>query len=225
MKRALLLEDDLDLSLISSINFKRAGYIVDRAYTCAQALQFIEQNSYDVILLDEVLPDMKGSDLCAEIRPRCSCPIIFMSCQGDSNTIINALQNGGDDYMVKPINYPELLARIEAILRRSSAQKAKNDPIKHFKSFSLDTTHHCIIKNNEEISLSSIEYSLLNCFLEHEGILMLYQELYRNVWGNDSLGDVRTIMVHVSNLRKKLDPDHSGIITTVRGAGYIFTDN
>ena len=224
MKRVLLVEDDIDLSVISTMNLKKFGCVVDQAYTCAQAQKLLEQNSYDFILLDEILPDMHGSEFCKTIRPQCSCPIIFMSCLSDSNTIVTALKNGGDDYMIKPINYNELLARVEAVIRRGSANKAKADPIKHFNSFALDTMHHSLIKNDEEISLSTIEYSLLRYFIDHANTLLLYQDLYQNVWGSDSLGDVRTIMVHVSNLRKKVDPDRDGIITTVRGAGYIFTD-
>lgn len=224
MKRVLLVEDDADLSTISAVSLKRMGCIVDQAYTCEQALKFLEQNDYEFILLDETLPDMNGSDLCAIIRPRCHCPIIFTSCLSDGDSIINALKSGGDDYMVKPINYPELLARVDAVIRRGKANRELKQPIKRFKSFDLDTIHHCIIRDGEEISLSTIEYTLLCYFIEHAGALLLYQELYQNVWGNDSLGDVRTIMVHVSNLRKKLDPDRIGMITTVRGAGYIFSD-
>lgn len=224
MERVLLVEDDIDLSVISTMNLKKFGCMVDQAYTCAQAQKLLEQNSYDFILLDELLPDMHGSEFCAVIRKRCTCPIIFMSCLSDSDTIVNALKNGGDDYMIKPINYNELLARVEAVIRRGSANKTKADPIKHFNSFALDTMHHTLIKNDEEISLSNIEYTLLCYFIEHADTLLLYHDLYQNVWGNDSLGDVRTIMVHVSNLRKKVDPDRSGIITTVRGAGYIFAD-
>lgn len=224
MKRVLLVEDDADLSIISAVSLKRMGCIVDQAYTCEQALKFLEQNDYEFILLDETLPDMNGSDLCAIIRPRCHCPIIFTSCLSDGDSIINALKSGGDDYMVKPINYSELLARVDAVIRRGKANRELKQPIKRFKSFDLDTIHHCIIRDGEEISLSTIEYTLLCYFIEHAGALLLYQELYQNVWGNDSLGDVRTIMVHVSNLRKKLDPDRIGMITTVRGAGYIFSD-
>lgn len=224
MKQVLLVEDDADLSIISAVSLKRMGCIVDQAYTCEQALKFLEQNEYEFILLDETLPDMNGSDLCAIIRPRCHCPIIFTSCLSDGDSIINALQSGGDDYMVKPINYPELLARVDAVVRRGKATRELKQPIKHFKSFDLDTIHHCILRGGEEISLSTIEYTLLCYFIEHAGALLLYQELYQNVWGSDSLGDVRTIMVHVSNLRKKLDPDRIGMITTVRGAGYIFSD-
>lgn len=224
MKRVLLVEDDADLSLISAVSLKRMGCIVDRAYSSKEALELLEQNSYDFILLDELLPDMNGSDLCAVVRPKCDCPIIFTSCLSDSDSIVNALKNGGDDYMVKPINFPELLARVDAVIRRGQTVKEQAQPIKRFKSFDLDTIHHCIIKGGEEISLSTIEYTLLCYFIEHAGALLLYQELYQNVWGSDSLGDVRTIMVHVSNLRKKLDPERGGIITTVRGAGYIFSD-
>ena len=226
MKRVLLVEDDVDLSFIAAHNLTKAGYQVDKAFTCSQAQSLIKENSYGLILLDVVLPDMRGTELCSVIRSQCDCPIIFMSCIGDSDVIITALKNGGDGYMVKPVDYSVLLARVDAIMRRSNTKSNKEEElfVKEFRSFSMDTIHRRISRNGEEIELSSIEYALLVYMVESQGTLMLYQDLYEKIWGNDSLGDIRTVMVHISNLRKKIDPDHIGIITTVRGAGYIFKD-
>ena len=222
MYHILLVEDDEDLSLIASANLTHAGHQVDAAFTCAQAEAFLAEKSYDLILLDIMLPDRSGSELCRAIRAVSETPIIFMSCLEDSETIIDSLRNGGDDYMVKPINYSELLARAEAVIRRTEHQRQQ--PLLNFKSFSMDTLHHRILRNGEEVDLSSIEYSLLEYMARHPDTLLLYQDLYQNVWESDSLGDFRTVMVHISNLRKKIDPDHQGIIQTVRGAGYIFSD-
>lgn len=226
MSRVLIVEDDLDLSMITRENMKQAGYMADQAYTCEQALKLLDKHEYDLVLLDEMLPDMRGSQLCKTVRDKCTCPIIFMSCFADSDTIINALQCGGDDYMVKPINYRELLARVEAVIRRSKlySENANHETDLIFRQFTLDTQHHRLKRGDEEIELSSTEYTILEYMIHHPDTLLLYHDLYENVWGNDSLGDVRTIMVHISNLRKKLDPDKTGIIQTVRGAGYIFSD-
>ena len=227
MYHILLVEDDRDLSTIAHANLAHAGHQVDDAFTCAQAKELLAQHAYDLILLDIMLPDRSGDELCRAIRQDCDCPIIFMSCLEDSETIVNALRSGGDDYMVKPVRYPELLARVDAVIRRSGhkgAKKASGDTIRAFRSFSVDTSHRCILRMGEKIDLSSIEYGLLRYMIDHPNTLLLYQDLYQNVWATDSLGDFRTVMVHISNLRKKLDPDHRGIIETVRGAGYIFSD-
>jgi DNA-binding response OmpR family regulator len=219
----LLVEDDQDLSLIAQTNLAHAGHQVDTAFTCAEARSCLAKKEYDLILLDEMLPDCSGDELCRSIRENCVCPIIFMSCLEDTDTIIRALHSGGDDYMVKPICYPELLARAEAIIRRSRQNRVPST-IRNFHSFTMDTTHRRILKGKTEVDLSSIEYALLRYMVERPDTLLLYQDLYQNVWETDSLGDFRTVMVHISNIRKKIDPEHRGIIETVRGAGYIFSD-
>lgn len=228
MYHILLVEDDQDLSIITHANLTHAGHRVDSAFTCAQAEELLSQHEYDLILLDVMLPDRSGDELCRAIRKDCDCPIIFMSCLEDSETIVSALRSGGDDYMVKPVRYPELLARVDAVIRRSRQKTEhktpRQDSILVFRSFSLDASRRCILRDGQTVDLSSIEYALLRYMIDHPNTLLLYQDLYQNVWATDSLGDFRTVMVHISNLRKKLDPDHRGIIETVRGAGYIFSD-
>lgn len=226
MYRILLVEDDQDLSTITHASLVHAGHQVDDAFTCAQAEALLASNEYDVILLDVMLPDRSGDELCRSIREECDCPIIFMSCLEDSDTIVGALRSGGDDYMVKPVRYPELLARVESVIRRVGPRKQeqKDTSILKLKSFSLDVPHRRILREGESEDLSTIEFSLLRYMIDHPDTLLLYQDLYQNVWSSDSLGDFRTVMVHISNLRKKLDPEHRGIIETVRGAGYIFSD-
>ena len=225
MYNALLVEDDRDLSVITQMNLKHANYQVDAAFTCAEALEFLKEKEYDLILLDVVLPDKRGDELCKIIRDACTCPIVFMSCLDDSKTIVKALRSGGDDYMVKPISYDELLARADAVIRRSKAVRGNDKRgFYEFRQFTVDTDRHRALRGDEEIGLSSIEYEILKYMIDHPGELLLYRQIYENVWDSDSLGDVRTVMVHISNLRKKLDPERTGIIETVRGAGYIFTN-
>ena len=224
IKRILLIEDDVDISLIAAHHLKQNQCLVDQAYSCAQAMEFLKAHSYDLILLDELLPDKNGSDFCAIIRPQCSSPIIFMSCCSDSASIITALKNGGDDYMVKPVDYRELMARAEAICRRLYNEEAAPDTLRRFYSFAIDTIQRNIVRNGQTVDLTPIEYNLLVYMADHPDILLSYRELYEQIWNCDSLGDNRTIMVHISNLRKKLDPDNIGIISTVRGVGYIFSD-
>lgn len=220
--KILLVEDDQDLSTIARSNLVHAGHHVDTAFTCAQAEALLSENFYDILLLDVILPDGRGDQLCRRIQQGSACPIIFLSCLEDSDTVVGALRNGGDDYMIKPVRYPELLARIDAVVRRG--QNRQSGPLRSFRSFQLDIPHHRILRDGQGTDLSSIEFDLLRYMMDRPGTLLLYQDLYQNVWDADSLGDVRTVMVHISNLRKKVDPDHKGIIATVRRAGYIFSD-
>ncbi|MCI8849115.1 MAG: response regulator transcription factor [Oscillibacter sp.] len=222
MYSILLVEDDRDLSAITHANLAHAGHQVDAAFTCAQAETLLAKKQYDMILLDVMLPDRSGSELCRSIRKDCDSPIIFLSCVESSDTIVNALRSGGDDYMVKPVRYPELLARVDAVIRRSHQKKRASQRV--FQSFTMDIPHRRILRDGQEVDLSSIEFALLQYMTSHPDTLLLYQDLYQNVWATDSLGDFRTVMVHISNLRKKIDPNRRGIIETVRGAGYIFSD-
>jgi len=228
MKKILVVEDDLDISTITRINLERAGYETETAQSCAEALRCVRAGSFDLILLDMLLPDGSGHELCSQIRTITHCPVIFVSCLDDSGTVVSALQNGGDDYVVKPIRFDELLARIEANIRRSQRsmedERNKKSHIRKFRHFALDSLRRKVIVSSREIDLSSIEYSLILYMTGHPDTLLLYDDLYNHVWSNDSLGDVRTVMVHISNLRKKIDPDRLGIISTIRGAGYIFSD-
>ena len=227
MHRILIIEDDQDLRTITNVHLMQVGhYSTDTAGSCEEALRCVRANSYSLILMDVLLPDGNGSDLCREIRGFCHTPIIFVSGLDDSATVVSALSNGGDDYVVKPVNYTELLARIEANIRRAgSQQSASQEPaLRVFRQFSIDPNHRTVLRNGVALELSATEYGLLLYFVDHPDVLLLYDELYQQVWQHDSAGDVRTVMVHISNLRKKIDPDHTGIIQTVRGAGYIFTD-
>lgn len=224
MYRALIVEDDEDLATITSAHLVRGGYVTHSVGTCEDALKQLAERTFDLIILDEVLPDMRGDELCEKIRGSCTCPIIFTSCLDDKSTVITALKSGGDDYIVKPVDYGELLARAEAIARRASHRVQTHSNVKTFHQFSVDTVRHMVIRGGERLELSSIEYNILCYLIDHPDTLILYHELYKNVWDSDSLGDVRTVMVHISNLRKKIDPNRVGVIETVRGAGYIFSD-
>jgi DNA-binding response OmpR family regulator len=225
----LIVEDDEDLSHITDIHLKNAGYTADAAYSLADALRLIADRSYALILLDIMLPDGEGVDLCRMIREKCSCPIIFISCIDDGDSIVSALRSGGDDYMTKPVDWKELLARIEANIRRATVYADSEAPLSdasvlRLKSFSVDRTRRRVLRGDETIDLTPIEYAILEYFCANNGELILYSDLYRSIWGVDGLDDLRTLAVHVSNLRKKVDPDHAGLIETVRNAGYIFCD-
>ena len=211
---------------------EQSGYETACVRDGNETLKHLEEREVDLILLDMVLPDITGAELCVEIRKMSDCPVIYVSCVSDTETIVKALENGGDDYLVKPVDYDQLLARIHAKLRRrgnTPREKVSTGPaVIKFKQFTLDKNRHKVLHMEgqvmKEILLSPIEYDNLVYMAENPNRLLAYAELYENVWDCASLGDVRTVMVHVSNLRKKIDLRQNGMITTVRRAGYIFSD-
>lgn len=187
MNRILLVEDDCDLANITGFYLKRAGYKVDIAASCAEATNLINLVEYQVVLLDSVLPDGKGNELCPLIREKDRlCPILFLSCLDDSESIISALELGGDDYMVKPVKPQELIARIQANLRKRQMYEAelrkKEKPHRlEFGNLTVDTEIREVRKDGEIVPLSSIENDLLLYMIRHPDTLLLYDELYENV--------------------------------------------
>jgi DNA-binding response OmpR family regulator len=228
MPNILIVEDDQDLSEIAKIHLTSAGHAIKQAFCCETAKALIESEYFDLVLLDIMLPDGSGQDVCTHLRGFSTCPVIYMSCLEDSATIVSSLERGGDDYMTKPIRYDELLARIDANIRRFrsslTGERIRGERMRGYAGFTIDTLRRRGECAGEELCLTQIEYALLDYLSGRPGELILYDDLYRSVWDNDSLGDVRTLMVHMSNLRRKIDPEHRGIIENIRGAGYLFTD-
>jgi DNA-binding response OmpR family regulator len=226
--RILIVEDDVDLSAITRIHLEDTGYSVQQASDCADARAYIDEDYFDLVLLDIMLPDGSGQELCEYLREKDDCPIIFMSCLEDSGTIVDSLTKGGDDYVTKPVHYGELMARIDANIRRFHESRSDANPrtkgVRRFSRFLIDTVRRRVVVGADEICLTQIEYAIIDHLSKRPGELKLYEDLYCDVWGNDSFGDIRTLLVHVSNLRKKIDPENRGVIENVRGVGYLFSD-
>jgi len=229
----LLVEDDEQLTFITKRLLESRGYAVVTASAVSAAKEAMERFAFDLILLDMMLPDGTGTELCEEIRRDSTCPIIFLSCLSDNISKISALKMGGDDYITKPVNFEEMLARIQVNIRRVKeySVSAQNPQDMSFPGLLLRKKKREAWLLGQDgslgslLELSPIEYSLLLCLAERAGELVLYQDLYQQVWQAEDLGDVRTVMVHVSNLRKKMGQSGKELIHTVRSAGYIFSDN
>ena len=231
MEYILLVEDDKQLSFITKRILVSKGYGVVTAFSIRQAKSELKKREFDLILLDMMLPDGEGSQMCEEIREYSVCPIIFVSCLSDQDTKLSALRMGGDDYVTKPVNYEELLVRIEVNIRRAkqySEKKIISDEL-HFPGLCVKRkmreawTTDNKGKLLEKLELSPLEYALLICLIDNQGELVLYQDLFKQVWQTEDASDVRTVMVHVSNLRKKMG-ECGKLIHTVRSAGYIFKE-
>lgn len=221
LDKILLVEDSREIGEIIQF-YLSDHYEVTSVQSAEDALLLVSHTSFDAILLDIMLPAMDGIDLCARIREYIYCPIIFISCLGDEETIVRALKMGGDDYIVKPFKAPLLLAYIEANLRRSRIQR--EEAILQVRKLVLDQLTHAVKKDGKDILLSPTEYEILYYMMKNRGRLVSFEELYTAVWHQSSVGDVRTVFVHIRNLRKKIetDPNNPEYLLTRRHEGYIF---
>ena len=227
-ERLLVVEDDEDLLMITARQLERAGYEVLCAKDGESASKLLTTERIDLMLLDVMLPDCDGHDLCKRIREDFRGPILFMSCLGDSANIVDAFREGGNDYLVKPVNPVELVERVRENLRECKEMQEAEGRL-WFRQFMVDRKTRSVyrVENGhacEKLDLSPTEYKILAVFIKKPDELFLYRQLYRQIWEQDDLDDIRTLMVHVSNLRKKIDYQHKEIIRSVRGAGYIFSD-
>lgn len=226
MVQLLLIEDDLEIcEILQFYLLKQPNYSVTVAHTAKEALSLMELRRYDLILLDIMLPDQDGVSLCEKLRKMTFCPIIFISCLSDDETVIRALNMGGDDYLIKPFQAPVLLARIEANLRRCR-QPHSEEPAQKLCAgeLVLDRVLHTVTKDGEPVPLSPTEYELLGYFMKNAGRFIGFEELYSAVWQRPSMGDLRTLFVHIAHLRQKIedDPAHPEYIRTHMRDGYIF---
>lgn len=227
MERVLLIEDDTLVSGIIEYYLKQSEiYEVVRSATGGEALA-LARDHFDVILMDIMLPDANGIQLCQLLRKWHSCPIIFISCLDDSTTIIDALEKGGDDFLTKPFDNAVLHAKIQANLRRwhKSQPDVKTENQLSCKAFILDAqTHQLQMTDGRTERLSDMEYRILSYLMANAGKRYTPKELYRRIWGTDSLGDSRTVLVHIHNIRKKIEADSNtpAYLKMEWGKGYYF---
>lgn len=225
MYRVLLVEDNIEnCEMLCAFLGKAKCYQTAVAHDAEHALQLAGTQPFDLILLDIMLPGMDGIHLCEQLRKTLYCPILFVSCLDDEETILRAFRMGGDDYITKPFRYPVLCAQMEAVLRRVKQSAAA--PARDIKigDMTLSVEQHAILKDGKNVNLSPIEYDILRYFAENPNRALGYEEIYRNVWKQESLGDIRTVFTHVRNLRKKIenDPSNPEHILTVARDGYLF---
>lgn len=229
--RLLLVEDDADLLLITAMKLQRRGYEVICAQNGAEAMAAVRTQRIDLMLLDAMLPDCDGQELCRELRGEpyfYDRPVIFISCMGDSASIVDAFRGGGNDYLVKPVDIDTLVERIQVNFKES-ALKSAGQGKQWFRQFVIDRSRQEVYRVvdgrlGEKLELSPTEYKLLAVITTMPDEVALYRQLYQKVWGQEALDDYRTLMVHMCNLRKKIDGAHTEVIRAVRGTGYIFHD-
>lgn len=230
-EKILIVDDEQGLLDMLKITFQKERYAnIDCATLASDAMECVKNKKYDIILLDVMLPDFSGFDLCTEIRKYTFSPIIFITaCDGDFDKL-RGLTIGGDDYITKPFNPLEVVARVNAVLRRQkhykTLQKEKKQDAEYYDYglFSINPTNATLIVNNEIMSCTAKEYELLLYFCKNPNRVFTLSQLYEAVWGTMSFGDEKTVTMHISKLRKKLcdDTKSPSIIVNMRGIGYKF---
>lgn len=215
MINILIVEDEKNISDLIKINLMEAGYHCVCAYDGKQAADLIEQNNWDLILLDIMLPEINGYELIEYIKPF-DIAVIFITAKASVTDIVKGLKLGADDYLTKPFEIIELLARVESVLRRDK----KNNRILEVADISIDTFSRLVKRGEDTITLTLKEYELLLLFIRSKNIALFREQIYEKIWGDDYMGDSRTVDLHVQRLRKKMGWEN--YITAVYKIGYRF---
>jgi two-component system phosphate regulon response regulator PhoB len=222
----LIVEDETDLSELMRYNLEAEGFRIVSAESGDEAVERIRDGVPDLILLDWMLPGLSGIELTRRWRSRdetVRTPIIMITARGEEEERVRGLATGADDYVVKPFSMPELVARIQALLRRSSPQLVTN--VLKAGDLELDRQSHRVRRAGRDLHLGPTEYRLLEYLMRHPGRVYSREQLLDGVWGNDVYVDERTVDVHVGRLRKAINRGRSpDPIRTVRGAGYAFDE-
>ena len=226
MSQIILIEDDRAIADPLVCVLEDSGYTVELAHDGLAGLQMVREQQPDLVLLDVLLPQMDGWEVCKEIRRNSVVPILMLTALGDEVNRILGLELGADDYQTKPFSTHELLARIKALLRRVEFDTTQLNS-KHmlvFGDLKIDLERRLTIKGKQELKLRYKEFELLGLLVSHAGEVVTRAEIFDKVWGTDWLGDMRTLDVHIRWLREKLevDPAQPRFIRTVRGVGYRF---
>jgi DNA-binding response OmpR family regulator len=226
MRRILIIEDAPAIRMALEDDFKFEGYQTDTAATGPEGLEKALDLDLDIIILDLMLPELNGLEICKELRRRdIGTPIIMLTAKSQEFDKVLGLELGADDYVTKPFSPFELQARVKALLRRSEirSQQAATATIRS-GPFELDPSKYLFMKNGQPVQLTTIEFDLMKMLMQHAGHVLRRDDILRRVWGEEVYVTPRTVDTHIANLRRKIedDPEQSHWITGVRGAGYKF---
>ncbi|MEV1143808.1 response regulator transcription factor [Micromonospora sp. NPDC049799] len=225
MSRVLVVEDEESFSDALSYMLRKEGFEVSVAATGPSALTEFDRTGADIVLLDLMLPEMSGTEVCRQLRQRSHVPIIMVTARDSEIDKVVGLEIGADDYVTKPYSPRELVARIRAVLRRQSAEVAESGaPTLAAGPVRMDIERHVVTVDGAAVQLPLKEFELLELLLRNAGRVLTRGQLIDRVWGADYVGDTKTLDVHVKRLRSKIEPEPSAprFIVTVRGLGYKF---
>lgn len=223
----LVVDDEKTLVKALTFNLEKEGFRVEVAYDGEEALDKVFSLKPDVVVLDLMLPEVDGFEVCRRIRKKLEVPIIMLTARSEDIDKVLGLELGADDYLTKPFNSRELVARIKAILRRSIVRDEESKKVIQIGKLQVDLLQHRARLGDQEISLTSKEFALLSFLVANAGNVYSREQLLEQVWGYDYYGDVRTVDVHIRHLREKIerDPGNPELIITVWGTGYKFRED
>jgi DNA-binding response OmpR family regulator len=224
-KRILVVEDEEAIRQTLRYNLTREGYIVSEASTGTEALQAARTERPDMILLDVMLPELSGLEVCRVLRQELTTPILMLTAKGSELDKVVGLQVGADDYVTKPFSLAELLARIQALLRRSEmrgSRRPDRHEVEEFDGFRIDRAARTVVVHGTELKLAPKEFDLLSLLVSNAGRVLSRQSIINEVWGSKFYGEQKTVDVHVRWLREKFEKfEHIPFrISTVFGVGY-----
>jgi DNA-binding response OmpR family regulator len=222
MKKILVVEDELAISMVLKAYLEREGFNVVQVYDGLKAIPVFEETTPDLVLLDVMLPGKEGWDILKEIREDNTCPVIMLTALNDVDYRLSGFKSGADDYISKPFVAEEVVARVHAVLRRSSTVVAEDDHVHEFGSLTIDDQSYMVQLNGKEISLTPRDLSLLIFFAKHPNQIFTREQLLDQVWGMDYDGSDRAVDLAIKRIRKAIDawPAVEGEIKTLRGLGY-----
>ncbi|MBK9569902.1 MAG: response regulator [Chitinophagaceae bacterium] len=218
----LVIDDELQIRRLLEITLESNNFIVESADSAKEGLRIAASHPPDLIILDLGLPDVSGHIVLKKLREWYTKPVLILSAQSSEADIVSALDNGANDYLIKPFRTGELLARIRSALRGRSAEE--NNPVIDCGELQIDLASRTVKKNNELIKLTATEYKLLSLFAQQEGKVLTHQYLLREVWGPGYINQSQYLRVFIAQLRKKIetDPNRPAYIITESGVGYRF---
>lgn len=223
MTKILIVEDEAKIARFLTLELGHEGYEVQTASTGRSALQMCEDWQPDLMILDLMLPELSGIEVCRRIRQSSDLPIIMLTAKDDVSDKVMGLDMGADDYMTKPFAIEELLARIRVNLKKHRLDRAKDNGARKAGELHIEPASYCAGYGSTPIMLTKKEFDLLNYLWQHEGTAVTRDELLHNVWGYEFTGDTNIVDVYIRYLRQKID-DKFGIKTihTIRAVGYMF---
>jgi two-component system KDP operon response regulator KdpE len=222
----LIIDDEPQIQRLLTIALEAQQYRVSVASEGRQGLAAAAERRHDVIILDLGLPDVNGMTVLKQLREWTQTPVIVLTVQDGETEKVEALDGGADDFVTKPFNTAELLARLRAALRRSGRGMA-DEPVLHFGGLSVDLAGRRVTRNGELLKFTSTEYALLRLFIQHAGKVLTHRHILREVWGANHENDTQYLRVYMARLREKLEPDPSSppLFMTEPGVGYRFVES
>lgn len=226
-QKILIVDDDPNIAELTSLYLKKECYDVAIAEDGVEALKAIDSYAPDLVLLDLMLPGIDGYQVCRIVREKKNVPIIVLSAKGEVFDKVLALELGADDYMVKPFDTKELVARVKAVLRRSAVKEtepapAAGDKIVSYPGLSINYTNYSVLLDGHPLDMPPKELELLYFLASTPGHVYTREQLLDRIWGYEYIGDTRTVDVHIKRLREKLGEGPNWKITTIWGIGYKF---